>query len=58
MDKDKETEEKKLRDLPPVKDAKGGNAGTDPTPMPVQGPWDTTKLRFATAQPAQPPIKK
>ena len=38
MEDDKKTEEKKLRDLTPEKDAKGGNIGGPPMPPTHQPP--------------------
>jgi hypothetical protein len=55
MDKDKETEEKKLRDLTPEKDAKGGSGG--PQPLPPVYP-DPRGAKPPTHQPPiDPPIK-
>ena len=62
MDKDKETEktkEKKLRDLTPEKDAKGGSGGPDRDPLPPKfgNPTDPPFLPPDTGAKPRMPIR-
>jgi hypothetical protein len=50
MDNDKETEEKKLRDLTPDKDAKGGSGIAEPLPVPLERP--------PGSRPTEPPLQQ